>query len=279
MSKSYFVALLPLLLMFASCGQTKKEEQLAEEAELDSIMNEVADTLQLFDEVAPPKAVDELFDDFFFTFASDARFQNQRIRFPLRFKDDNAEIRLTKSEWHEYNRFKQQEFYSVIYERDEDLALQKDTAVHEVNVQWIYLQDGYVERYNFKRIPQGQWVLFNIEKQEIADTPNADFVDFYSNFVTDSVYQRQSLKYPLTLHVSESAESEESEDALTPDDWFMMRSDMPFPDDVLVNIDYGQQCSHSVKKNVLMEGVSNGLFVDFKFEKVDGEWKLVRIDI
>lgn len=279
MSKSYFVVLLPLILMLASCGQAKKAEQLAEEAELDSIMNEAPDTLQLFDEVAPPKAVDELFDDFFFTFASDARFQNQRIRFPLRFKDDNAEIRLTKNEWHEYNRFGQQEFFSVIYERDEDLALQKDTAVHEVNVQWIYLQDGYVERYNFKRIPQGQWVLFNIEKQEIADTPNAEFVDFYSNFVADSVYQRQSLKYPLVLHVSESAESEESEDALTPDDWFMMRSDMPFPNDVLVNIDYGQQCSPSAKKNVLMEGVSNGMFVDFKFEKVEGDWKLVRVEI
>lgn len=279
MSKSYFVVLLPLILMLASCGQAKKAEQLAEEAELDSIMNEAPDTLQLFDEVAPPKAVDELFDDFFFTFASDARFQNQRIRFPLRFKDDNAEIRLTKNEWHEYNRFGQQEFFSVIYERDEDLALQKDTAVHEVNVQWIYLQDGYVERYNFKRIPQGQWVLFNIEKQEIADTPNAEFVDFYSNFVADSVYQRQSLKYPLVLHVSESAESEESEDALTPDDWFMMRADMPFPNDVLVNIDYGQQCSPSAKKNVLMEGVSNGMFVDFKFEKVEGDWKLVRVEI
>lgn len=279
MSKRHFVVLITFILLLASCGQSKKEAQLAEKEELDSILHEKPDTLELFEEVKPPVAVDELFDDFFFTFASDARFQNQRIRFPLRLKDENQEIKLTKDEWHQYNRFQQQDFYSVIYERNEDLALQKDTAINEVNVQWISLQDGYIERYNFKRIPQGQWVLFNIDKQDVADTPNADFVNFYSEFVADSVFQRRSLHYPLIFHVSEQAESEETEDALTPDDWFMMRSEMPFPKDVIVNIDYGQQCTPSNKKNILMEGVSNGLFVDFKFEKMDGEWKLVRIDI
>jgi len=280
MSKSYFVAFLSLILLLTSCGQGKKAEQLAEEAELDSIMSEEPDTLQLFEKKEPPKAVDELFDDFFFTFASDTRFQGQRIRFPLRFKDENAELKLTKADWHEYNRFGQQEFYSVIYEREQDLALQKDTAVHEVSVQWIYLQDGYVEKYNFKRIPEGQWVLFNIDKQDVNDTPNGEFVKFYSAFISDSTYQRSCLCTPLPLHMTQQVDDEEEGDSqLSADEWFEMKSDMPIPKDVLVNIDYGQNYTETGHKNVLMEGVSNGLFMNFKFEKVEGGWKLVGIEI
>lgn len=262
-----------------ACGQSKKEKQLAEEAELDSIMNEVTDTLQLFEDVAPSTAVDELFDDFFFTFATDARFQNQRIRFPLRFIDEDEELKLTKDDWHRYNRFGSQEFYSVIYEREEDLLLQKDTAVHEVSVQWIYLQDGYVERYNFKRIPEGQWVLFNIVKQDVSETSIGEFVNFYSEFISDSIFQRTSLKSPVELYIPESDEAEATQSEISADEWFEMKSDMPFPKDVLVNIDYGQHNTDSSNKNLLMEGVSNGLFLNFKFEKSGVDWKLIKIEM
>ena len=280
MSKSYIIVLFSSLLFLVSCGQSKKEAQLAEEAELDSLMNEPVDTIQLFDEKILSKAVDELFDDFFFTFATDSRFQNQRIRFPLRFEDDEAEITLTKDDWHRYNRFGQQEFYSVIYEREVDLALQKDTAIHEVSVQWIYLQDGYVEKFNFKRIPEGQWVLFNIEKQDIADSPNGEFVNFYSKFIADSTYQRSCLATPISLQTTQYDDVEEEHtSSISADEWFEMKSDMPFPKDVLVNINYGQVSTESSLKNVLMEGVSNGLFMNFKFEKHDGSWKLTKIDI
>lgn len=279
MNKGYLILFVLGIFLFASCGQGKKEAQLAEEAELDSLLHEDLDTLDLFDEVEPPKAVDELFDDFFFTFASDARFQNLRIRFPLHFKDEDTELTLSKEDWHRYNRFDQQEFFSVIYEREQDLALQKDTAVHEVSVQWIYLKDGYVEKFNFKRIPEGQWVLFDIEKQEISETANGDFVHFYSEFVSDSIFQRTSLKYPLTLIVPEEEEEGTKETHISADEWFEMRGDMPLPSDVLVNIDYGQQCSETSHKNVLMEGVCNGLFMNFKFEKTTGEWKLVGIEL
>lgn len=279
MSKSNFFVLLTLLFLLTSCGHSKKEAQLAEEAELDSILNEQPDTLVLFEEEVTSEAVDELFDDFFFNFAEDERFQNQRIRFPLHFRDDNAEIELSKDEWHKYNRFGQQEFYSVIYERDADLALQKDTSVHEVSVQWIYLQDGYVECYNFKRIPKGKWVLFNIEKQDVASTPNGDFVNFYSEFVADSAYQRSCICEPLVYHMGDNGEGEDVDSEISADEWFEMKSDMPFPKDVLVNINYGQVSTESSLKNVLMEGVSNGLFMNFKFEKHDGSWKLTKIDI
>lgn len=278
MSKGYFFVLLSFILL-ASCGQSKKEVQLAEEAEIDSIMNEAVDTLQLFEEKELPKAVDELFDDFFFTFASDTRFQNQRIRFPLRFKDENAELRLSKEEWHSYNRFCQTEFYSVIYEREKDLALQKDTAINEVCVQWIYLQDGYVEKYNFKRIPQGQWVLFDIEKSDVENAPNGEFVKFYAEFAADSVFQRAHIKTPISLHAKPEGDEPENNSELSVDEWFVMKADMPVPKEYLVTIDYGQVNYGIGKKNMLMEGVSNGLFVEFRFEKIDGEWKLYAIEI
>lgn len=289
MSKSYFVLFLSSMLVLVSCGHGKKEMQLAEKEELDSIFNEPLDTLQLFEEAEPPKTVDELFTDFFFTFANDTRFQTQRIRFPLRVEVDGEELRLSKNDWKVYNRFAQQDFFSVIYENEEDLALQQDTSISEVSVQWIYLQDGYVEKFNFKRIPQGQWVLFNIEKQDISDSPNGDFVQFYSEFVSDSVYQRSSLHVPVAFVSSNEGDDEEDmmddeadmakpKSEITADDWFEMQAELPIPKEVLVNIDYGQKCSESPVKNVLMEGTSNSLFMNFKFEKTGDHWKLMQID-
>ena len=284
MSRSFhFTAIALLAILLSSCMGGKKQERLAEEAELDSI-EQTVDTIQLFDEtLEPPVAVDELFDDFFFNFASNARFQNQRIRFPLRMRDDTEELKLSKEEWHRFNRFGSQEFYSVIYDNPADLELQKDTAITNVRVDWVYLQDGYVEQYNFRRL-DGKWILYDMEKEDVANTPNGDFVEFYSKFISDSTYQCSSIRTPLRLVTSPGEmEAEEEETSgvqeLTMDDWLQMKSEMPLPTDVIVNINYGQVSESQTHKNLLMEGVSNGLFVTFKFDKSSGSWHLLEIEI
>ena len=282
MSKKFILALLTLVaVILASCRGGKKEAQLEEEAELEAI-EETTDTIQLFEEEPePPKAVDELFDDFFFTFASNARFQNQRIRFPLRFKDDNAEIRLTRDDWHRFNRFSTQEFYSVIYDNETDLELQKDTAINRVCVEWIYLQDGYVEKYNFRRL-DGKWILYDMQKEDVADTNNGDFVEFYSQFIADSTFQSNAICTPLKLTAAPSGDAEEVDEEtanqeLSLEEWFEMKADLPLPTDVIVNIDYGQVSESQTHKNLLMEGVSNDLFMTFKFDKSTGNWHLQEI--
>ena len=272
MRKGLVVAAVCLLV---SCKDSKMQNVYASEDEVeeDSVEAYVGDTLHLFDEeVEPPVTVDELFADFFFSFADDPRFQSQRITFPLSCKEGEEDTRLTRQDWTEYNHFNAQDIYSIIYEREQDLALQKDTSIMSVGVEWCYLKENLVEKYLFNRI-NGKWMLTEILKEEI------DFLRFYSNFVADSTFQRDAIGPSLKLVLtSEDGEEETTEEILSADDWFNLRNDLPLSTDVLTNIDYGQTCISQNRKTLLMEGVSNGMQMKFKFDKQGEDWKLIEIE-
>ena len=157
--------------------------------EEDSVEAFIGDTLHLFDEIEPPAAVDELFDDFLYNFIDDAHFQGQRIVYPLPCKTGDEEEKLTQQEWPQYDHFKNQGLLSVIYEREQDFVLSKDTSMQSVAVEWIGLKSDEVEKFHFNRV-ENKWMLTEIDKKHRSEIPNGDFLNFYARFVTDSTYQR-----------------------------------------------------------------------------------------
>ena len=278
MNKTFFKALFMTSIVLGACnngGQTSSENNTNESTDS---ADEQLDTLHLFEEVEPPVSADELFVDFFFNFAADVKYQNQRIKFPLPMKDNNARLDITRDDWQRFNRFKAQEFYSVIYERESDLELQKDTSLSHVCVQWIDLKDAYIEEFNFCRI-NGKWMLTDITKEDITNSPNSSFLKFYSQFVSDSVYQRESIITPLKF-ITQQDDSDEPiiTEELSIDEWFSIQADMPKISDVIANIDFGQTCISQNRKKILMEGVSNGLCIKFKFDKVGTQWRLYEVE-
>ena len=267
--------------LLTSCKDGKMQNVFAseDEAEEDSVEMFVGDTLHLFDEVEePPASVDELFVDFFYNFAGDAHFQNQRIAFPLLCKDGEEETKLTKHEWNEWNQFGEQDFYSVIYEREQALELQNDTTIQSVDVEWIHLKEGKLEKYGFDRV-NGKWMLTELQTERSSETPNGDFLQFYSQFVADSVFQREALAVPVRLILTSADEEEDvQEETLSADDWFNLRADLPFLNGSLVNLDYGQTCISQNRKTLMMQGLSNGLLMKFRFNKEGDDWKLIEIE-
>ena len=246
---------------------------------------EEEDELQLFEETPLPKAADELFDDFFFNFVSNPKFQNSRVVFPLKVKGEEENNPLTSEEWNNENIFTSQEFYTTIYEREDELELKKDTSVNTVNVEWIHLNERKIDKYKFCRI-DGVWKLTEVDKLSMDETPNGSFLDFYCRFSSDSVFQRENIADPLPFNISITEEvgdmaDDEMTDAgteeLTPDEWFELAKEMPLPKNVLVNIEYGQAYFSENVKHLLVQGVSNGLFVKYTFRKY-GEWQLVEIE-
>lgn len=278
MNKTFLGALFLTQFVLCACNngsQTSSDE--TSDKSLDSA-DAVLDTLHLFEEVEPPVAADELFVDFFFNFASDVKYQSQRIKFPLPMKDNDARLDITRDDWHQFNRFKAQEFYSVIYERESDLELQKDTSVSHVCVQWIELKDEYIEEFNFRRI-NGKWMLTDIVKEDMKNSPNGSFLKFYSQFVSDSTYQREAIVTPLKFITQQDDPDEPTiTEELSLNDWFEMQSDMPVITEVLANIDFGQTCISQNRKKILMEGVSNGLCIKFKFDKIGTQWRLYEVE-
>ena len=263
-----------------SCKDSKMTNAFDNEDEMeeDSIEAFVGDTLHLFEEEEPPAAVDELFDDFFYNFIDDARFQGQRIAYPLPCKEGDESEKLTKQDWAQYDHFKNQEVLSVLYEREQDYALSKDTSMQHVGVEWIQLKDDDVERFQFNRVG-GKWMLTEIDKKKRGNMPNGDFLDFYAKFMTDTVFQGKSLAEPLkVILTSDDGEEEPQEEFLTVEEWFEMRHSLPLPTEEIVNVDYGQACISQNKKTLLLQGISNGMQMKFKFNKDGDDWKLMEIE-
>ena len=263
-----------------SCKDSKMTNAFDNEDEMeeDSIEAFVGDTLHLFEEEEPPAAVDELFDDFFYNFIDDARFQGQRIAYPLPCKEGDESEKLTKQDWAQYDHFKNQEVLSVLYEREQDYALSKDTSMQHVGVEWIQLKDDDVERFQFNRVG-GKWMLTEIDKKKRGNMPNGDFLNFYAKFMADTVFQGKSLAEPLkVILTSDDGEEEPQEEFLTVEEWFEMRHSLPLPTEEIVNVDYGQACISQNKKTLLLQGISNGMQMKFKFNKDGEDWKLMEIE-
>ena len=263
-----------------SCKDSKMTNAFDNEDEMeeDSIEAFVGDTLHLFEEEEPPAAVDELFDDFFYNFIDDARFQGQRIAYPLPCKEGDESEKLTKQDWAQYDHFKNQEVLSVLYEREQDYALSKDTSMQHVGVEWIQLKDDDVERFQFNRVG-GKWMLTEIDKKKRGNMPNGDFLNFYAKFMADTVFQGKSLAEPLkVILTSDDGEEEPQEEFLTVEEWFEMRHSLPLPTEEIVNVDYGQACISQNKKTLLLQGISNGMQMKFMFNKDGDDWKLMEIE-
>lgn len=267
--------------MLAACKDGKVASVASSEGNVweDTLETYVGDTLHLFDEPSePPVTVDVLFDDFLFGFIDDPKFQHQRIQFPLLCRDGEEEERIGVNEWGQFDHFAALDFYSVIYEREQDIELQKDTTLLRVYLEWISLRNDYVERFDFNRIG-GKWLLTEIQKEGRKSMPNGEFVDFYTQFVSDSIFQRNSLAEPLKLVLTSEYDGEDvSEENLSADEWFSMKSELPLPTDELVNIDYGQASVSQNRKTLMMCGLSNGLQMKFRFNKDNDGWKLFEIE-
>ena len=279
MRKGFVLAVAAGCLLM-SCKDKKMTNVFDTEDELeeDSVEAFIGDTLHLFDEIEPPAAVDELFDDFLYNFIDDAHFQGQRIVYPLPCKTGDEEKKLTQQEWPQYDHFKNQELLSVIYEREQDFVLSKDTSMQSVAVEWIGLKSDEVEKFHFNRV-ENKWMLTEIDKKHRSEIPNGDFLNFYARFVADSTYQRGALAEPVkVILTSEDGEEEPQEEHLNADEWFEMRQSLPLPTDAIVNVNYGQASISQNRKILMLQGLGNGMQMKFKFNKQDDGWKLMEIE-
>lgn len=250
-------------------------DELHRQDSLESAM----DTLRLVDEeVEPPVAVDGLFDDFFFTFVTNPSFQMQRIHFPLPVTDGDSTKITTSDDWEKYNKFIYQEEFSVIIEDDDDVLVKNDTSVHRVAVEVINLHDAVANVYVFLK-DESVWKLSNIERRELEGLHNGEFMSFFVHFMTDSTFQQKSIDEPLRIVTAKDTEEDEMvETKHEAKEWAELRHEFPLPKKELVNIDYGQPSNNRRHKQLLVQSMTDDLFMKFKFHKYHSDWKLIEIE-
>lgn len=269
--------------LISSCGEQKKRmepiEQPVEIVDTLVVAPEVEeDDLVVAEEVIPVTA-DESFVDFFYNFASDEIFQRNRILFPLPFYREDQVERYQKTDWQYDPLFSKEEVYTVMFDTEEDMEFEKDTSSHSVQVDWMCLDSLSIKRYYFER-KQDQWFLEAINADKIKDYEGDDekFIDFYTHFVEDSVFQAERVHDPL-LFVTADPEDEFQivETTLEKGQWFAFCP--PMPKNELTNIHYGQtNVPNSPVKIIELKGFGNGFSNVLHFHRRHGVWKLVKFE-
>lgn len=274
-----------MLALMASCAGGKKHidpfESLTEE--IDSLQvksDSVSHTDTVFVAEEPvPLTADESFADFFYNFASDEIFQRSRIIFPISYYKNKEVIRSSKEDWKYDPMFSRQTAYTVLFDNEEEMEMEKDTSLHSVQVDWIYLNENKVKRYYFER-EGNRWFLeaMNLEKITRDSSNREDFLTFYERFACDSVFQQERLNKPL-LFVTADPEDEFQilETTLDAGQWFAFRP--PMLKDKLTNVRYGQKETFDSKTKVVeYKGFGNGFSNVLYFERRKGLWKLMKFE-
>ncbi len=279
MKKGFYVVFIACLCMLMSTtGCSDKKPAAADTTVMDKEADTaVLDTLDaLISEQPIPKAADELFDDFFFTFAGNRKHQLERIKFPLAVVSRGKTTAITKEQWKMESFFMSQGYYTLIFDNHKQLQLSKDTSINHVVVEKIYLAKKKVKKYNFDRL-NGEWMLTSIENNAMYLNSNASFLAFYQQFATDTAFQIRSLNETVDYKgTNPENDQEELEGEITPDQWDEF-SPGELPSGLIYNIIYGQKYTANNRKIFLLRGISNGQELEMTFKKMGAEWKLVKM--
>ncbi len=274
------IFMLCVLMLAVSCQRSRKKV-FPQSVKADSLTvqtDSVQDISLVEEEVIPP-TVDENFADFLYNFASEAAFQKSRIVFPFPFYGEKEVVRVERDEWKFDPMFSLEPAYTVLFDSEEDMEMEKDTSMRSVQIDWIYLADNKIKRYYFEKKKQS-WFLeaVNVEELTTEDSTKEDFMAFYRKFSCDSLFQMERLAKSLAF-VTIDPEDEFSilDTIMDKEQWFAFRP--PMMDKQLTNVHYGQPGDKdSDSKIVEFKGFGNGFSNTLHFSRKDGIWKLVKFE-
>lgn len=280
MKKGIAAALLVFALA-AGCADRKTVRPTDTVAEADTTettdttATDVDESEQIISAEPMSAAVDELFDDFFFNFAANRRLQLERIDFPLLINSGDKQEYIERKAWKHEHFFMRQDYYTLIFDSAEQMELLKDTALNEVIVEKIFLEEHFVRQYLFHR-NKGQWRLDEIRNQTLPRNPNAPFLSFYEQFVSDSAFQVRSLAEQIEFVGPDPDDDfSQMEGVITPDFWDAFRPELPTG--MIYNIVYGHQNPAATEKIFVIRGIANGLEVELTFTLNHGHWLLKKM--
>lgn len=284
MKKTVLIVVLACVAMVCfNTGCSNKAPEPADTLRSDSF---VADTVmdsdtvaRIVEEMPIPKAADELFDDFFFNFINNKKMQRGRVRFPLPVRAGTHVDYVQRRMWQMEHFFRDQEYYTLIFDNEKQMKVVKDTAIDNVVVEKINIGQGMMEQFQFLR-KGGKWALTEIRNVGLEDSKNASFLTFLQRFFTEPEFQMSSVTDPLEY----SGPDPEGEDdtkyvntTIPAESWSDYLPEVP--DNIIYNILYGQKYSGGKERIFLFKGIANGLETELVFRLSDGEWKLVRLKL
>lgn len=265
--------------ILAACSDNQRntltDNVAADVAEMDSVVGDSIESDMALSESVMPLGADELFDDFFFNYASNHRQQQERTVFPLPVVTDSITQLVKRTQWKMEPFFMNLDCYTLIFDSSSQMDLVRDTTVVDATVERFNLDTDRVEQFLFSR-RSGRWMLHEVRRLPLQRNVNAQFLKFYQRFAADSVFQHASLAQQIIFSGPDPEDDFSTiEGVITPDFWEGFRPELP--QHMLYNIVYGQQPHTSTHKILLLRGIANGLEVEMTFHLRKGHWILTKL--
>lgn len=269
-----------MLMLFQSCKRTGSfdsgaEGDSADSARTDTVLASDSLAEEAVEEAPVPKSADEYFNDFIYSFTSNRRYQYSRIVFPLPYDRFGEKRYLSRKEWKFSKMHNENVVYTVFFDKESSLDLEKSRKVDEVTIEWFYMRKNCVQDFFFSRI-DGKWKLRRMSEYGLENYPDKEFILFYQRFATDSLFQENHLFAEISVSVPDPDDDFETmTGTIGKEQWEAFKPELP--GDVFTNIRYGQNLSEKKHRVVAVEGSSNGFLTLLFFKKMDGEWKLYKL--
>ena len=182
-------------LCLSACGGQKATETApivdSMDVPVDTMAQDSIDSLAANQPI--PKAADEYFNDFIYSFTSNRKYQLTRVRFPLPVQRGSQTTFIQRAQWHFTRLHFKEAVYTVFFDNKRSLDLEKSKTLKQVSIQWFHMKRGETESYLFHRGDDGQWRLEQIKYSSIDDYADAAFIKFYQRFASDEAFQRKHL--------------------------------------------------------------------------------------
>ncbi len=277
MKKLYLVLLLAVAVMSCKDNKPAQTETAAQAAAEDSAKAN-ADTIGIdSNEVTPPKAVDELFADFIYSYTTNRSFQYRRTDFPLKKYANGKFVGVVnRIEWKFDRLYCKHNLHIIILDGEKELGNLISLRPDTVRVERFQFGRKRCKQYVFAR-ENGRWRMNRINYFPISRHKDAAFLAFYEKFATDSVFQSKHLDETIGfITYDEDNHFKKIEGLIESDQWPVFHPELPAKD--IFNIDYGLGLHNRKVRVVSVRGNSNGMSSMFKFVKRKGTWKLVKFE-
>lgn len=243
--------------------QIKQEPDESKEAEKDS---SVQSKLR---EVAEDKPASESFMAFFEDFMWDEEYQKSRIEFPLIF---NERVIDSANEW-EHKGFYATKTFIPILHTDSTTYYEKDIAAADAKMSVVSFENQQVENFFFSK-QNNHWLLNEVNLDSIEALADVDFIRFLERFSTDTSYQLAHIHFPIPNYYADYDKDYETVyDSISMEDWKHVN--------VVEGIKGLMTLNTGINSNIreiFFRGVENGIKAYYYFLKVEGEWKLVKLE-
>ena len=89
--------------------------------------------------------------------------------FPLPYYNGERASKIDRKYWKHDDLFAKQSYYTLLFDREEDMDLVGDTSLTSVQVEWIFVKKRMVKKYYLKEL-KGRGMLEAINLRPIEET-------------------------------------------------------------------------------------------------------------